>query len=98
MLITLGLPALTANATNRLPVLFGSLMALLTFQAADKMDWPAAWKIVLPATLKVVFGDYFAETLGNRHFGLVITAALLRPWLLLFIKLKDVCVKEYHFF
>ena len=32
MLITLGLPALAANATNRLPVLFGSLMALGHFR------------------------------------------------------------------
>jgi uncharacterized membrane protein YfcA len=31
ILLTLGLPALAANATNRLPVLFGSLMALRTF-------------------------------------------------------------------
>src|SRR4030081_2221171 len=51
MLLTLGLPALAANATNRLPVLFGSLMALRTFQREGKMDWSAAWKIVLPATL-----------------------------------------------
>jgi hypothetical protein len=40
MLITLGLPALDANATNRLPVLFGSLMALRTFHAAGKVDVP----------------------------------------------------------
>jgi uncharacterized protein len=96
MLMTLGLPALAANATNRLPVLFGSLMALLTFQAAGKMDWPAAWKIVLPATLGSVVGVYLAETLGNRQLGLVITAAVLVALLLLFTKLKEALAKDYH--
>jgi uncharacterized membrane protein YfcA len=38
MLMMLGLPALAANATNRLPVLFGSLMALRTFQTERKVD------------------------------------------------------------
>jgi hypothetical protein len=46
-----GLPALAANATNRLPVLFGSLMALRTFHTEGKLDWVAAAKIVVPATL-----------------------------------------------
>jgi uncharacterized protein len=44
MLITRGLPALDANATNRLPVLFGSLMALRRFHVARKIDWAGARK------------------------------------------------------
>jgi uncharacterized protein len=96
MLLTLGLPALAANATNRLPVLFGSLMALRTFQASGKMDWPAAWKIVLPATLGSVAGVYLAETLHNRQLGIVITAAVMVALLLLFTKLKQALAKDYH--
>src|SRR5258707_13791299 len=69
MLLTLGLPALAANATNRLPDLFGSLMALRTFQKEGKMAWPAAWKLVLPATLESATGVYLAETLHNRRPG-----------------------------
>ena len=96
MLLTLGLPALAANATNRLPVLFGSLMALRTFQREGKMDWSAAWKIVLPATLGSAAGVYLAETLHNRELGLVITAAVLVALLLLFTKLKEALAKDYH--
>ena len=96
MLLTLGLPALAANATNRLPVLFGSLMALRTFQKEGKMDWPAAWKIVLPATLGSAAGVYLAETLHNRQLGLIITAAVLVALLLLFTKLKEALAKDYH--
>jgi Sulfite exporter TauE/SafE len=96
MLLTLGLPPLAANATNRLPVLFGSLMALSTFQREGKMDWLAAWKIVLPATLGSVAGVYLAETLHNRQLGLAITAAVLVALLLLFTKLKEALAKDYH--
>ena len=70
ILMTLGLPALAANATNRLPVLLGSLMALATFQAAGKMDWLAAWKMVLPATLgskgSLVAGTRSSRRASNR--------------------------------
>jgi uncharacterized membrane protein YfcA len=96
MLMMLGLPALAANATNRLPVLFGSLMALRTFQAEGKVDWSAAWKIVLPATLGSAVGVYLAETLQNRQLGLVITAAVLVALLLLFTKLKEALARDYH--
>lgn len=96
VLMMLGLPPLAANATNRLPVLFGSLMALMTFQAAGKMDWPAAWKIVLPTTLGSVLGVYLAETLGSRQLGLAITAAVLIALLLLFTKVKEALAKDYH--
>jgi uncharacterized membrane protein YfcA len=96
MLMMLGLPALAANATNRLPVLFGSLMALRTFQTEGKVDWSAAWKIVLPATLGSAVGVYLAETLQNRQLGLIITAAVLVALLMLFTKLKEALAKDYH--
>src|SRR6267154_844550 len=76
MLLTLGLPALAANATNRLPVLFGSLMALRTFQTQGKVDWSAAWRIVLPATVGSAVGIRWTEgvllsvgSLLGGHFG-----------------------------
>lgn len=95
MLITLGLPALNANATNRLPVLFGSLMALRTFHAAGKIDWPAARKIVLPATIGSAAGGYLAARLSNRQLGLLIIAALFIALLLLFTKLKEALTKDH---
>lgn len=96
LLLMLGLPALAANATNRLPVLFGSLMALRTFQANGKMNWPAAGKIVVPAVLGSIAGVYLAGTLHNRQLGIVITAAVMVALLLLFTKLKQALAKDYH--
>ena len=95
MLITLGLPALDANATNRLPVLFGSLMALRTFHAAGKIDWPGARKIVLPATIGSAAGGYLAATFNNRQLGLIIIAAVFIALLLLFTKLKEALTTDH---
>jgi uncharacterized protein len=95
LLLFLGLPEIAANATNRLSVLFGSLMALRTFHAEGKMDWPAAGKMVLPATLGSVVGVLAAEMLPNREMGLMITAAVLVAFLLLFTKLKNALAREH---
>ena len=95
MLMMLGLPALAANATNRLPVFFGSLMALRTFQTQGKVDWSAAWRIVLPAMVGSAVGVYLAERIPNRDMGLIITAAVLIALLLLFTKVKDALAKEH---
>jgi len=95
MLMMLGLPALAANATNRLPVLFGSLMALRTFHRQGKVDWSAAWRIVVPATLGSAVGVYLTERIPNRDLGLIITAAVLIALILLFTKVKQALAKEH---
>ena len=41
ILLMFGLSPLDANATNRLSVLFGSIMALRTFAAKKQVDWRA---------------------------------------------------------
>jgi uncharacterized membrane protein YfcA len=96
ILLMVGLPALAANATNRLPVLFGSLMALRTFHTEGKLDWVAAAKIVVPATLGSAVGVWAAETIRNRQMGLVITAAVLMALLMLFTKLKAALARDRH--
>src|ERR1700716_535363 len=74
LLLFLGLPEIAANATNRLSVLFGSLMASRAFHAEGKLDWPAAGKMIVPATVGSVVGVIAAELLPNRDMGLMITA------------------------
>jgi len=90
VLLMFGLSPLDANATNRLTVLFGSLMALRTFQAKGAMDWRAGWKMAIPATLGSVAGVLAAERLPGRGMALVITAAVMMAFLLLVTKLKSV--------
>jgi uncharacterized protein len=96
ILMMLGLPPLAANATNRLSVLFGSLMALWTFQAEGNVDWRVAARLVAPATVGSVLGVWVAELLPARDMGLAITAALLVALLLLFSKLKSALDRDLH--
>jgi uncharacterized protein len=90
VLLMFGLSPLDANATNRLTVLFGSLMALRTFQAKAEVDWRAGLKMAIPATLGSIAGVLAAETLPGRSMALVITGAVMAALLLLVFKMKKV--------
>lgn len=89
LLVMIGLSETAANATNRMPVLVGSLMALWTFHRAGKVDWRAAWKLAIPTTIGAVIGQIAADSIGDRNAGYAITAAVLIALLLLFTKLKE---------
>ena len=89
VLLMLGLSPLEANATNRLPVLFGSLMALRTFQSKGEVDWRTGIIIAIPATIGSVIGVFAAERVPGRDMALIITASVLAALLLLFTKLRQ---------
>jgi hypothetical protein len=90
VLLMFGLSPLDANATNRLAVLFGSLMALRTFQAKKTVDWAAGLKMAIPATVGSVGGVLAAERLPGRSMALVITMAVMAAFLLLVTRMKRV--------
>ena len=90
VLLTFGLSPLDANATNRLSVLFGSLMALRTFQAKGEVEWRPGLKMAIPATLGSVVGVLAAENLPGRSMALVITAAVMLALILLVTRMKRV--------
>src|SRR5438067_721389 len=90
VLMMLGLSPLDANGTNRLSVLFGALMALYTFQTKGEVSWREGLEMAIPATVGGVAGVLVAETLPRRDMALVITAAVLMAFLLLFTKLRSV--------
>jgi uncharacterized protein len=71
VLMFLGLSPLSANATNRLSVLFGSLMALRTFHAKSEVNWRAGIEAAIPATLGSVVGVLAAERVPRRGMALV---------------------------
>jgi uncharacterized membrane protein YfcA len=89
ILMFIGLDPVSANATNRIPVLLGAISATLGFQAKKAISWPLALKVVVPTTLGSVAGAVLAELLPGRDLGLLITAAVLLALVLLFGKLKN---------
>jgi uncharacterized protein len=90
VLMMLGLSPISANATNRLPVLFGSLMALNTFERNHQVNWRAGLMVAIPATLGSIAGVLAAEKMPRRDMALIITAAVLIALLLLFTKLHQI--------
>jgi uncharacterized membrane protein YfcA len=90
VLMMVGLSPLAANATNRVAVLFGSIMALQTFHANKQVNWRVGIQLVIPATLGSIAGALVAERLPRRDMALVITAAIMMALLLLFTKLRRV--------
>ncbi len=89
ILLFIGLDPITANATNRVPVLLAGLTASWGFHAKKAIPWPLAVKIAVPTTLGSIAGALTAEMVPGRDLGLVITAAVLVALFLLFGKLKS---------
>jgi uncharacterized membrane protein YfcA len=89
ILMLVGLDPVSANATNRIPVLIGAISASLSFHAKKALPWALAAKVGLPATIGALVGAGLAERLPSRDLGLMITAAVLMALVLLFSKLKQ---------
>ncbi len=89
LMILLGFPEAAANATNRVPVFLGTLMATIAFARKGQLDWGAAAKFSPALIVGAVSGVVFAEHLGDRAMGLSITGAVLVTLLLLFTKTKE---------
>jgi uncharacterized membrane protein YfcA len=89
ILMLVGLDPVSANATNRIPVLIGALSATASFHKSKTLLWNLAVKVSLPVVIGGFAGAGLAEALPSRDVGLIITAAILVALVLLFTKLKQ---------
>lgn len=89
VLMMIGLDPVSANATNRIPVLIGALSATWSFHQRRALVWDLVLKVSAPVALGAIAGAGIAEMIAPRELGLVITAAVLVALLLLFTKLKQ---------
>jgi len=88
ILMAIGVDPVTANATNRLPVLIGAMSATGSFHRKRAIPWRNALVVAVPVTAGAGVGAVLAEVIPARDLALVITAAVLVALLLLFTKLK----------
>ena len=88
-MLAIGLDPITANATNRLPVIAGSLTAVLSYHRNRAIDWWIAIKAIIPSTVGAILGALAAIMISARDFKLVIVAAVLVALLLLFFRMRD---------
>lgn len=96
LLVLLGMPEGAANATNRLPVLVGGIMATITFARKGQLDWSAAWRLGIPATIGAVGGALAAEALPGRDIGYLITGAVLLALIMLFTKTRQALAQVFE--
>ena len=89
ILMAIGLDPITANATNRVPLLLGSISATLSFSAKKALPWGLALKVSIPTSIGAIVGARLIELFPRRDVGLIITAAILLALLLLFTKVKQ---------
>jgi uncharacterized membrane protein YfcA len=89
ILMMIGLDPVSANATNRIPVLIGALSATARFHQRKALPWEVALKVSLPVLMGGLIGAGLAEVLPGRDLALIITAAVLVALVLLFTKLKQ---------
>src|SRR6186713_3040243 len=77
ILMMIGLDPVSANATNRIPVLIAAMSATVSFHRSKALLWGLTIKISLPVTIGGLIGAGVAEILPARDLALVITAAVL---------------------
>jgi uncharacterized protein len=89
ILMALGLHAINADATNRLPVLIGGAAA--TFQLARRkaIPWRMAFFVSIPTTIGAIAGAILAESIPSSDLRLFIVAAVVMALILILTKLKQ---------
>jgi uncharacterized membrane protein YfcA len=88
ILLAIGLDPITANATNRLPVIAASLTAVVSYHRNRAIDWGIAIKAIIPSTIGAIFGALAATMISAHDFKLVIAGAVLVALFLLFFRLR----------
>jgi uncharacterized membrane protein YfcA len=89
ILMMIGLDPVTANASNRVPVLVAAISATASFHRGGHLDWALLARVVLPVTGGAAVGAVLAEIVPGRYLALLITAAVFIAFVLLFTRLKQ---------
>ncbi len=89
ILLWLGLHAVDANATNRLPVLIGALTATVGFQRRHAIPWNLGFIASIPVTLGAAIGALISEVIPGHDLRVAITGAVVMALILILTKLKD---------
>lgn len=89
ILMSVGLHAVAANATNRVPVLVGALAATAGLARSGAIPWRRTLIAAAPTTLGAVIGALLSERIPGHDLRLVIVAAVVMALVLILTRLKD---------
>lgn len=88
LLMFMGLPPAVANATNRIPVFWGLLIATITFIRAGVINWRLALKVVTPSTAGAIIGALIVDRIPAELVKTLIVIAVVMALLLLLSNFK----------
>jgi uncharacterized membrane protein YfcA len=94
MLMFLGLPANVANGTNRIGILFQSIVGVNTFHRKKVFDLRTDYKLTIPAVIGSVAGALFAVEIEEALLRKII-AGLMVVMLLMVILKPEAWVREH---
>lgn len=77
LLIFFGLPAVEANATNRLGVLAQNVGGVWGFHRHRVLDWRLALRASLPALAGAALGTWLALHVGDREFRRILATLMI---------------------
>jgi uncharacterized membrane protein YfcA len=77
VLLFLGLPAVEANATNRVGVVAQNLASVWGFHRQSVLDWRWAFASAAPASLGAVIGAWLALHVHDRDFRRILAVAMV---------------------
>jgi uncharacterized membrane protein YfcA len=77
LLIFFGLPAVEANATNRLGVLVQNIGGVWGFHRHRVLDWGWALRASLPALAGAALGTWLALQIGDREFRRILATLMV---------------------
>lgn len=77
LLVYMGLPYISANATNRIPLLFGLSTATLSFQKKKLIPWHLAKKLMPSVILGTILGCLLISNMTEGQIRFILTFALI---------------------
>lgn len=73
----LGLPITTANGTNRIPVLFQTIVTSVNFGRQGKLDYRVGFHLGIPTVVGAIIGSQFAAAIDPRIFSWMLIGVLI---------------------
>jgi uncharacterized membrane protein YfcA len=89
ILMSIGLHASTANATNRIPVLIGAMAATIELARNKAVPWELALRVSAPVALGAAVGSLLSDIVPSHDLRLVIVGAVLVALVLVLTKVKS---------
>lgn len=86
VLMALGLPPNMANGTNRIAIFLQNVVGVSAFHREKVMDFPAGFRVGIPAAVGAVAGAFIAVNLNDEAMKLAIAGVMILVFFVILLK------------